>query len=56
MGGAGVAWVVCSERHLNHVQDSVGDVAVLDQAFCGLLDGHADGCVIVGGSTIRLTA
>src|SRR5450756_1746328 len=49
--GAAEAGVVGTERHLDHVQRTLTDLgAALDQAFGGLLQGHRDGGVVVGGA------
>ena len=48
MGCAPKARVICTERHLDHVEQTFGDIAVFNQTRRRLLGGHLDRCVVVG--------
>jgi hypothetical protein len=50
MGRAPKAWVVGSERHFHHVEQALGHFSFLDEACRGLMRGHLDRRIVVGGA------
>ena len=50
MSGTPKAWVIGTERHLNHVEQPLGHIPILDETRRRLLRGHLDRRVVVGGA------
>ena len=50
VSGATEAWIIGTECHLDHVEQTFVDLATFDEILRGFLGGHLDRRVVIGGA------